>query len=245
MRFSYSSISTFSNCPYRWYLQYKERLKTIPECNPDNALYLGLGIHKGLEMGSVEAGLEEYKSHYHFITDDNINWMAQLEYQIPRALEILPPGGEHELEIKTDDFIGYVDYVVGDTIYDFKFSNNVESYLASPQLSIYKFYLEQVRPDLKINHLKYLFIPKVNIRQKFKSKPPETLAEFRDRLNEHLEATEIRVEEVDYNLESVAQFQGACQVLKGVKQFPKNKTKFCTWCPYQRYCEFGEDWMIL
>lgn len=245
MRFSYSSISTFSNCPYRWYLQYKERLKTIPECNPDNALYLGLGIHKGLEMGSVEAGLEEYKSHYHLITNDNINWMAQLEYQIPRALEILPPGGEHELEIKTDDFIGYVDYVVGDTIYDFKFSNNVESYLASPQLSIYKFYLEQVRPDLKINHLKYLFIPKVNIRQKFKSKPPETLAEFRDRLNEHLEATEIRVEEVDYNQESVVQFQGACQVLKDVKQFPKNKTKLCDWCPYQCYCEFGEDWMIL
>lgn len=245
MRFSYSNISTFSNCPYRWYLQYKAKLKTIPECNPDNALYLGLGIHKGLEMGSVEAGLEEYKSHYHLLTDDNVNWMMQLEYQIPRALELLPPGGEHELEIKTDDFIGYVDYVVGDTIYDFKFSNNVDSYLASPQLSIYKYYLEQVRPDLKINHLKYLFIPKVNIRQKFKSKPPETLAEFRARLMEHLESTEIRVEEVDYNPESVAQFQGACQVLKGVKQFPKNKTRLCDWCPYQRYCEFGEDWMIL
>lgn len=246
MRFSYSNISTFSNCPYRWMLQYKYHLKTIPQCNADNPLWLGLGLHKGIECG-VEAGIEEYKSHYHIITDANINWMMQLEHQIPRAIELLPSGGEHELEIKTNDFVGYVDYVVGDTLYDFKFSNNVDGYLKSPQLSIYKSYLEDVRPDIKINHLKYMFIPKINIRQKFKSKPPETIVEFRKRLQAELDDSKIRVIEVDYDSDSVSQFKQCCQQLKTVTNFHKNESKLCNWCQYKTYCQSnGEiDWMIL
>ena len=246
MRFSYSNISTFSQCPYQWYLKYRERLKTLPETNADNPLWLGLGLHKGIECG-VEAGIAEYKSHFNIITDEHINWITQLEYQIPRVIELLPEGGEHELEIKTDDFVGFIDYVHGDTLYDFKFSNNVDNYLKSPQLSIYKNKLELVRPDIKIKHLKYVFVPKINIRQKFKAKPPETIVEFRKRLLEHLEASEINIIEVDYVEDSVTQFQQCCQVLKTVDTFPKNPTRLCNWCPYQRYCESDgkEDWMIL
>ena len=246
MRFSYSNISTFAQCPYRWYLHYKERLKTLPETNADNPLWLGLGLHKGIECG-VESGIEEYKSHFNILTDENINYIMQLEYQIPRVIELLPKGGEHELEIKTDDFVGYIDYVCGDTLYDFKFSNNIDNYLTSPQLSIYKYYLELVRPDIKIKHLKYVFVPKIQIRQKLKSKPPETLHEFRARLQEHLEASEIKVIEVDFDSDSISQFKECCQHLKTVKKFPKNHTKLCDWCPYQKYCESNgqEDWMII
>lgn len=247
MKFSYSRLGCFVNCPYQYRLKYIDKLKTIPETNADNALYLGLGVHKGIETGSVEEGLEEYKSHFNIIEDAHINWMIQLEYQIPRVIELLPPGGEHELEIDTDEFIGYVDYVCGDTLYDFKFSNNVDNYLESPQLSIYKYYLEKVRPDLKINHLKYVFVPKVNIRQKLKAKPPETIQEFRRRLLEHLETTEIKVIEVDYDEASVTQFLNCCQQLKTVKDFPKNPTRLCDWCSYKEYCQSdGEiDYMIL
>ena len=246
MRFSYSNISTFSQCPYRWYLQYKERLKTLPETNADNPLWLGLGLHKGIECG-VEAGIEEYKSHFNIITDEHLNYIMQLEYQIPRVIELLPEGGEHELEIKTDDFVGYIDYVCGDTLFDFKFSNNIDNYLKSPQLSIYKNKLELVRPDLKIKHIKYVFVPKISIRQKFKAKPPETIVEFRNRLQEHLEASEIKIIEVDYSEDSVTQFGECCQYLKTVEQFPKNPTRLCNWCQYQQYCESdGEvDWMII
>ena len=246
MRFSYSNISTFSQCPYRWYLQYVERLKTLPECNADNPLWLGLGLHKGIECGT-EAGIAEYKSHFNILNDEHINWISQLEYQIPRVIELLPEGGEHELEIKTDEFVGYIDYVCGDTLYDFKFSNNVDNYLTSPQLSIYKHYLELVRPDIKINHLKYIFVPKIQIRQKFKAKPPETIVEFRRRLQEHLDASEIKVIEVNYDEDSVTQFQQCCQVLKTVSDYPKNPTRLCGWCPYQKYCESNgsEDWMII
>ena len=175
MKFSYSRVSTYSQCPYRWYLQYIEGLKTIPETNADNALYLGNALHKGIETGSIEAAFQEYKSHFNIITDAHINFMMQLEYQIPRVIALLPEGGEHELEIETDEFKGFIDYVHGDTLYDFKFSNNIDNYTKSPQLSIYKHYLEKVRPDIKINHLKYVFVPKIQIRQKLKAKPPETL----------------------------------------------------------------------
>lgn len=247
MIFSYSNISTFSQCPYRWYLQYKERLKTIPETNADNALWLGLGLHKGIETGSAELGVAEYQSHFNVLTDDIINYSMQLEYQIPRVIELLPEGGEHELKIETDEFVGFIDYVCGDTLFDFKFSNNIDNYLKSPQLSIYKNRLELVRPDIKINHLKYVFVPKISIRQKHKAKPPETLYEFRQRLQEHLEASEIRIVEVDYDESSITQFQQCCQHLKTVENFPKNQSKLCSWCPYQMYCESDGkiDWNIL
>lgn len=246
MKFSYSRVSSFAQCPYKWKLRYIDKLKTIPSTDADNALYLGLGLHKGIEEG-VAAGLEEYKSHYNILTDDNINYLMQLEYQIPRVIELLPEGGEHELEINIDEFIGFIDYVCGDTLYDFKFSNNIDNYLKSPQLSIYKYYLEQTRPDIKINHLKYVFVPKINIRQKHKAKPPETLQEFRMRLQEHLEASEIKIVEVDYSYQSVTQFKECCQLLKEVKDFPKNPTRLCGWCEFQQYCESdGEiDYMIL
>ena len=247
MRYSYSNISTFSQCPYRWKLQYLDRLKTIPDTSPDCALWLGLGLHKGIETGSVEEGITEYKSHFNIITDAHLNWITQLEYQIPRVIDVLPTGGEHELKINTDSFVGFIDYVCGDTLFDFKFSNNTDNYLKSPQLSIYKYYLEFVRPDIKINHLKYVFVPKISIRQKMKAKPPETLVEFRQRLKEHLEASEIKIFEVPYSDASVLEFQKCCKRLDVVTNYPMNKTRLCNWCPYKQYCESDGkiNWMIL
>ena len=243
MRFSYSRVGCFAQCPKKYQFQYVDHLKTIPKQNADNALYLGLALHKGIEEWSVEAAVNEYKSHYNIITDNHINWIMQIEYQLPKVLDILPPGGEHELEVKTPGFIGYVDYVCGNTMYDFKYSNNVENYKKSSQLSIYRHYLSLVRPDLHIEHTKFLMVPKVNIRQK----KNETIIEFRQRLKENSDATEIKLIEVPYSEESVTQFQEACQILETVDEFPKNKTRLCAWCDFQSFCESdGEiDYMIL
>ena len=243
MRYSYSNISTFAQCPYRWKLQYLDKLKTIPETNADNALWCGLALHKGIEEWDVQAGIDEYKSHYNVITDENINWIMQLEYQLPKVLELLPKGGEHEIPIELPNFVGFVDYVVGDTMFDFKMSNNIDNYLHSPQLSIYKHYLSKVRPDLDIKHLKFVFVPKVGIRQR----KTETIFEFRQRLQEHLEASEIKIIEIPFNSDSITQFEECCQRLDSVDAFPKNETKLCNWCNFKQYCQSnGEiDWMIL
>ena len=79
MKFSYSRVGCFGSCPRKYKYQYVDHLKTLPETNADNALYLGLALHKGIETGSVDEGLMEYKSHYNIIEDEHINWMIQLE----------------------------------------------------------------------------------------------------------------------------------------------------------------------
>lgn len=256
MRFSYSRLGCFANCPYQYKLRYIDKLQTIPDQSPDNALYLGTAIHEAFETGKVDAAINSYRSNYNILTNEHINEEIKLEYLIPKVLRLLPEA-ECEVEIKTDDFVGYIDrleFLFTDeqgikhyTIWDYKYSNNVEYYLNSPQLSLYKFYFEKTHPNCVVDHLKYVFVPKVAIRQKHKAKPPETLMEFRSRLLEHLEASEIKIVEVNYSEDSITQFNECCQYLRTVKQFPKNPTRLCGWCPYQKYCESnGEiDWMII
>jgi hypothetical protein len=231
-------------------------LKTLPDQAPDNPLYLGVAIHEAFETGHLDEAIESYRSNYYSLDNDNINEEIKLEYLIPKVLELLPEA-ECEVEIKTDDFVGYIDrleYLFTDengirhySIWDYKYSNNIEGYLNSPQLSIYKYYFEKTHPGCVVDHLKYVFVPKIKIRQKLKTKPPETIVEFRQRMLEHLEASEIKIIEVDYDENSVTQFQLSCQLLKEVKSFPKNPTKLCNWCQYQKYCESNGsvNWMII
>lgn len=233
-QFSYSRVSCFEKCPYQYLLRYIEKYKTLPDQEANNALYLGLGLHKGIET-TVEEGVGEYYSHYYLLTDAHINWAMQLEYQIPRVQELLPVG-EHEIKIETDEFVGFIDLVAGDTIYDFKFSNNVDNYVDSPQLSIYKYYYELVTGNT-INHLKYVFVPKLMIRQK----KTESVMDFRNRLQSELEKTEIKVVEVPYSEDSVSQFQHKINTISTTEDFTKNPTRLCDWCSYQRYCETGDD----
>lgn len=260
MRFSHSRVECATKCPFKYRLKYVDKLKTLPDQEPNNALYLGLGLHKGIET-TVEEGVREYLSHYYVIDDRHIAWQIQLEYWIPKVKALLPEG-EHEIEVKTDDFIGYIDLLVKchrtiihddfshhhDTaydIYDFKFSNNVDGYRDSPQLSIYAHYLTQMRPDIKIGFLRYVFVPKTMIRQK----RTETPMTFRQRLLSEMESKDITVLEVPYKPDAVQQFQAKTAFLTEAEKgddFPKNPTRLCDWCEFKEYCQSnGEtDYMI-
>lgn len=260
MRFSHSRVECATKCPFKYRLKYVDKLKTLPDQEPNNALYLGLGLHKGIET-TVEEGVREYLSHYYVIDDRHIAWQIQLEYWIPKVKALLPEG-EHEIEVKTDDFIGYIDLLVKChrtiihddfshhhgivyDIYDFKFSNNVDGYRDSPQLSIYAHYLTQMRPDIKIGYLRYVFVPKTMIRQK----RTETPMTFRQRLLSEMESKNITVLEVPYKQEAVQQFQAKTAFLTEAEKgtdFPKNPTRLCDWCEFKEYCQSnGEtDYMI-
>ncbi len=256
MKFSYSRIGCYGTCPFQYKLRYIDKLKTIPDQQANNALYLGTALHLGLETGDIKQAVNNYQSNYNVISDEIINESIKLEYIIPKALEMLPEG-ECEIEISTDDFIGYIDrlcptYVDDNGIqhwdmYDYKYTNNAERYKTSPQLSIYKYYYELTHPGNVIDHLYYLIVGKVAIRQKHKAKPPETIMEFRQRLREHLVASEIQIVEVPYKDSSVTDFQDCCKYLKTVNEFHKNQTKLCNWCQFKEYCDSdGEiDYMIL
>lgn len=245
MRFSYSRVETFKQCPRKYKYRYVDKLKTIPDQSASNALYLGIGLHKGIETTPAE-GVEEYKSNFYIVTNEIINWGIQIEYWAEKVKELLPPGGQHEATLTTDDYIGFIDYVTDDTIMDFKFTTpkNYQRYLESPQLKIYAHYWKKLHPESNIKHLKYVFIPKSAVRQRRN----ETIQQFRQRLIETLDTMEIEIVEVPYDGcddDSVTQFVGDCGRIEIARDFPKNETPLCQWCDYCNYCLNEEDYDIV
>jgi RecB family exonuclease len=254
MQVSYSRVGCFGNCPFQYKLRYLDKLKTLPDQAADNALYLGTAIHTAFETGNVEDAIKSYRSNYYMLTDAHINEEIKLEMLIPKVLALLPKA-ECEVEISTDEFIGFIDrleYLYTDKkgikhycIWDYKYCNpkSIDRYLQSGQLHIYKYYFELTHPNCVVDHLKYVFIPKVNIRQK----KTETIQQFRQRLREVLEATEPTITDISYDNAMITDFQQCCQHLKSVDEFPKNETRLCDWCQYKAYCQSDGkvDWMII
>ena len=113
-----------------------------------------------------------YKQQFLRITDKHIEEMMKLKYWIPIVKEQLKNLGTqftYEYEIKNDEYIGYVDLMIHNSdktvdVVDFKYSNNIDNYLKSKQIHLYKYYLE--KKGFKVRNLGYLFIPKTNIRMK-------------------------------------------------------------------------------
>jgi len=189
---------------------------------------------------------------YPIITDDHINEAMKLEYLIPRAKAMLPKGN-FEVKISTDDFIGFIDLLAPVTmfhdsevpnqydIYDFKYSNSISNYKKSDQLHVYKFFFEKCNPGKYIRNLFYLFIPKVNIKQK----KTEDLAEFRKRIQSDLKEVEPEIVQVDYDPNKVIEFLLNTKHTIEADDFIKNIGYLCNYCEYQNYCEKGIDYMLL
>lgn len=245
IQFSHSRVESFKNCPYKWKLHYIDKLKTIPDYGPDNALICGNTVHTGAEKG-LKAALEFYKSNYYVLTDLHINEMIKFEILIPRLLEILKDINIYKQEylINTPRFKGFVDLITRNDdgsvdVFDFKYSNNVDHYLESPQLHIYKYYLEQ--KGFKVRKLGFIFIPKTSIRQK----NDEDLYRFRKRLVATVKESEIQIVEVKYNPNKVIEFFNSMIDITEATEYPKNPTRLCDWCEYKKYCMEGIDIMIL
>lgn len=257
MQASYSRVSTYGKCPYQYALRYRERLDTIPTDDPQSALILGHALHTGIEK-DVDAAISEYFNAYTIISDLHVDEAIKLEYLIPRVKAVLPEG-KHEVKIKDEDFVGYIDLLTlshfGSAesvdeydIYDFKYSNNVKNYMDSGQLHLYKYYFEKLNPGKRIRKLFFVFIPKVQIRRKKKNKTnklDETDFEFRQRILSELEKKEIQIVEVQYDPNKVIDFLTDTKHLVEAEKFDKNPTRLCDWCEYQLYCEKGIDYMIL
>lgn len=281
MKLSYSRISTYEKCPYQFKLRYLDKLETIFNCDPQNALVLGHALHTGIEK-NVDEAIKEYYAAYPVVKDAHVTEAMKLEYLIPKAKALLPEG-EHEVKIETDDFVGYIDllapvsltteemddicYECGKEcececsgscpygkysgyydLYDFKYSNNVNSYMESAQLHLYKYFFELTNPGKRIRNLYFVFIPKCNLRQKYKNKTnkrDETVYEFRKRCMEDLESKEIQIKEVKYDSTKVIDYLIATKHCIEDSEYKKNPTRLCDWCEYQIYCEKGLDYMIL
>lgn len=265
MQVSYSRIGTYEKCPYQFKLHYIDGLETIFNCDPQSPLVLGHALHTGIEKDVNEA-IKEYYAAYPVIKDQHVTEAIKLEYLIPKVKAMLPEG-KHEVKIETDDFKGFIDLLVprgwmskeslynpyGEEVYvydlyDFKYSNNIPGYMTSGQLHLYKYFFEQTNPGKRIRNLYFVFIPKCNLKMKYKNKTnkrDETIYEFRKRCIEDLKNKEIRIEQVQYDPNKVIEY------LIGVKhciedtEYKKTPNRFCDWCEFQQYCEKGIDFMIL
>lgn len=247
MQFSYSRVDCYINCNYLYKLRYIDKLKTYDEFDPLSALTLGSALHKGIET-DVKTAIQEYYKAYPVISDKHIEEAIKLEFLIPKVKKILNstyPNGKHEVKIETESFIGYIDYLypVGDGTYgiiDFKYSNNVDKYLESKQLHVYKFYAEKIL-KIRISKLSFLFIPKIAPRQKNN----ENLSQFRKRIIDTLKSKDITIADVPYQESKVeAYLRTAIQITKS-KEFPKNPSKLCDFCEFKEFCINGNSLNII
>ena len=252
MRYSHSSVDCFEKCKCKYKMRYLQGITTIPATEPDNPLILGQAVHTGIEK-SLEEAIREYCFRFPIITDEHINEIIKFETVIPLAKMAIPPGGQFEVEIKDDDFHGFIDYLVPATIfergvelpdtydlYDFKYSNNVSGYKQSGQLHEYKYFFEKNNPGKKIRNMYFVFIPKVTIRQK----KTETLLEFRQRLKEALSGVEVKTVQIEFNIEKVIEFLFGIKAVNEETEFPQEKSYLCRYCEFQEFCEKGWNYFM-
>lgn len=126
-------------------------------------------------------------------------------------------------------------------VIDFKYSNNIENYINSKQIHLYKYYLEKI--GFKVRNLGYLFIPKTSIRMK----KTEDTYQFRRRLQETIKNQKIQLKKVEYDENKVTEFFNQIKILEEDSEFKRNETKLCDLCDYKEYCKSNEtiDYMIL
>ncbi len=142
----------------------------------------------------------------------------------------------YEYEIKNDEYVGYVDLIIHNNdgtvdVIDFKYSNNVDNYIKSKQVHLYKYYLQKL--GFKVRNLGYLFIPKTSIRMK----KIEDTYQFRKRLQETLKGQKLKLVKVDYDENKVKEFFEEIKILEQDNIYDKNETKLCDWCDYKEYCQ--------
>ena len=252
MQVSYSRVETFKKCPFQFKLKYIEKFETLPPDDVTNALVLGHALHTGIEKG-VDAGIAEYMNAFPIVTDGMVEESLKLEYWIPKVIEALPPDGLHEIEIADEDFKGFIDYLAPTgnenefDLYDFKYSNNIDNYLESAQLHLYKYYYEKLNPDKKIRNLYFVFIPKTQIRMKYKNKTnprDETTFEFRNRIKSELSNKQITVSSIEYDPNKVVEFLTHTKHLVESTEYAKNESRLCDWCDFKDYCLNGNDYNI-
>lgn len=243
MKVSHSRIECYNKCAYQYKLKYVDKLECYFDNDPANPLIIGTALHTGIEENTQKA-IEWYYNQYPIIDDKNVEEAIKLEHVIELCKRILPPGGQFELKLESDEFIGFIDYLVpvGENEYDlcdFKYSNAIDRYKQSGQLHEYKYYFEKLNPSKRIRNLYFLFAPKVAIKMKYKNKTnprDETLAEFRKRLQNELKSKEATLVQIEYDQTKIQEFEESVERLSHETEFEKTVTKLCDWCPYKKYC---------
>jgi len=255
MRYSHSRVDLYNRCPYHFRIRYIDRLIEMPNLdNPRNPLFLGSALHLGIETESVEQGIEYYQKQYPVLTNEIVEESMKLNYWIPETIEFLKErfgtNVKHEHKILTDGFIGFVDLIVYNddgtqSIVDFKYSNAIDNYKESGQLSLYKYYLE--KDGFNIRDLYYLFVPKVNT----KKQDTESIQQYRNRMMNEVKLEELSLVNIEYQDKYIEEFfKSIGKIENHTSEWEKNPKKQCFTCnmsepEYLNAILKGESLMVL
>lgn len=255
-KMSYSRVTTWLRCPYRYRLRYIDGLLPFPDRDPYNVLYLGNSIHKAIEAGP-EAGVNDYNSNFMVATNITEAMSLQPQYWGEHIWDYIPEGGQHEVELSYTlpngcEFTGFVDYIADGTIYDFKVTNNYLPYLDDiekrKQLLLYLKVWNELHADAPIWRIAYVFIPKTMLRPRRTETDEQYLARMRDKVNS-LKATVVYVNWDENELNAVySQFIHDSSQLREIHMSPEGKCyerdfrDNCErFCPYYDVCAFGAE----
>lgn len=236
MRYSFSSTSTWWDCPFKYKLKYLDKLQVKPDLRPDNPLFEGTAMHEAIEKRSIVEGINSYKSNFP-ILDDNHNFeIYKMEKLMKKAIEQIPEG-EYEFKLLTDEFVGYIDGLIKVDegvydLYDFKFSSASPSkYSKSGQIHIYKYFYEKITGN-KIRDMYFAIIPK------FSEKLSEEMAEdkLKEKFEKWLQKHDIQFLKVDYDPQQVNWFFAKIRSIDKATSYEKKYSIACKWCDYQKFC---------
>ena len=243
MRVSHSRVDLYKRCHFHYRLKYIDKFTQLDEHKADSPLTIGNALHYGLEVGNKKQMIDYYYSQFLVKTDKIINEAIKLELAFDKVYPILRniTIKHQEYVIEEPEFKGIVDLITENDdgtvdIFDFKYSNNVDSYMDSPQLHIYQYYLEQY--GFKVNKLGYIFIPKLFIRQK----KNEDLDQFRKRLVETYKEKQVQLVEIPKDEMQIVYFFNDAKSIqidfsKDYKELERNINDSCFACKY------GEDYL--
>lgn len=242
----YSAVSTFEQCPYRYYLQYVEKLGTWKETKADDALTVGSAFHLGMEKGTG-AALDWYFLQFPVVNQEQIIEAIKLDRAIGMVRPTLEPNARHEVFIRDGDFMGTIDYLepAGRGVWnmvDFKYCalKNVSRYKDSSQLHVYKWHFERTTGQ-RIRNMGFLCVPKVRIKRM----DNEDLHHYLTRIRREQEGLRPVFVPVEYDQTKVDEFNATVDEIKGTTKWPKQPGPLCRWCDFQEYCEKGRDYMLL
>lgn len=222
--------------------EYYNAYPVITDKHVDEALKLEYWIPKVKDMLPAN-GLHEvniFDSDYIGFIDYLAPVEKQLKYNYKDNYET---GYEWELDI--NDAMDNTEYY---DLYDFKYSNNVRNYVDSEQLHLYKYYFEKLNPTKRIRNMYFMFIPKTQIRIKYKNKTnpkDETIQEFRKRIFEDMETKQIELLKIDYDPNKVIEFLTNTKHAIEANEFPKQESRLCDWCNFKEFCQDGIDYDLV
>ena len=243
MRVSHSRVDLYKRCHFHYRLKYIDKFTQLDEHKADSPLTIGNALHYGLEVGNKQEMIDYYYSQFPVKTDKTINEAIKLELAFDKVMPVLNNINikHQEYVIEEPEFKGIVDLITENDdgtvdIFDFKYSNNVDSYMDSPQLHIYQHYLEQY--GFKVNRLGYIFIPKLFIRQK----KNEDLDQFRKRLVTEYRDKQVQLVEIPKDEMQIVYFFNDAKSIqidfsKDYKELKRNINDSCF------ACKFGEDYL--